>query len=180
MRARISTNITATLIPALLLAGTLAGCNSGGAGDKPAGTNPSASGKPATAAAVSCAVAPASMVNAALGTNVGDPQEQLVGHGAVCRYAPVAGAKGNVIVRIQTDTTRALFDQGRATSDSSGLPTTNLPGFEDAAYTSTISAGSVTTNTVVALKGTVQILVSSPATFDKEKALEQQLFAAFS
>jgi hypothetical protein len=36
----------------------------------------------------------------------------------------------------------------------------------------------VTTNTVVALKGTIQVLVSSGASFDAEKALEQQIFAA--
>ena len=169
-----------TFIPALLLVGVLTGCGGGASGDTPAGdtTAGGTGGGPATVAAPSCKVAPASMVNAALGTNVGDPKEQLVGHGAVCNYTPVAGAKGSVIVRIQTDTTRALFDQGRATSNTNGLPTADLPGFQDAAYTSTISAGSVTTNTVVALKGTVQILVSSPATFDKEKTLEQQIFAA--
>jgi hypothetical protein len=165
------------VIPVTLLVGALTGCGGGAAGDKPADGGGAGNGGGATTA-LSCAVAPASMVNAALGTSVGDPKEQLVGHGAVCNYAPVAGAKGNVIVRIQTDTTRSLFDQGRATSDRNGLPTADLPGFEDAAYTSTIAAGSVTTNTVVALKGTVQVLVSSAATFDKEKALEQQIFAA--
>ena len=165
------------LIPAMLMVAALSGCGGGAAGDKPADTGGTGNGGGATAA-LSCAVAPASMVNSALGTNVGDPKQELVGHGAVCNYAPVAGAKGNVIVRIQTDTTRSLFDQGRATSDRNGLPTADLPGFEEAAYTSTIAAGSVTTNTVVALKGTVQVLVSSPATFEKEKTLEQQIFAA--
>jgi len=181
MKPRPSANISATLISAMLLAGALAGCSSTSSGEKPAGgttTNGGGGRTEGATAAPTCALAPAAMVNAALGMNVGDPKEQLVGHGAVCRYAPVAGGKGNVIVRIQTDTTRALFDQGRSTSDHNGIPTADLAAFEDAAYTSTISAGSVTTNTVVALKGTVQILVSSGATFDQEKALEQQVFAA--
>jgi hypothetical protein len=175
MKARLQTLVSVTV-----LVGVLTACGGGSGPEQPPG-------RPSGGATVvhtfgevviGCALVPASMVNAALGTNVGEAKEQLVGHGAVCRYAPVGGGRGNVVVRIQTDTTRALFDQGRATSDHNGLPTADLPGFEDAAYTSTISAASVTTNTVVALKGTVQVLVSSGATFDMEKSLEQQIFAA--
>ena len=69
------------------------------------------------------------------------------------------------------------FTKARQTSDASGLPTADLPGFQDKAYTSVLKAGSHVTNTVVALKGTIQILVSSPATFEQEMALESQLFA---
>jgi hypothetical protein len=70
-----------------------------------------------------------------------------------------------------------VFDQGRHISDTNNIPTSDLPGFQDVAYTSVLKAGSITTNTVVALKGTVQILVSSPASFEAEEALETQLFA---
>jgi hypothetical protein len=118
------------------------------------------------------------MVNTALGTHVGDPEQQLLTNVAVCTYKPAPGTIGTVIIRMETDTTRTAFDQARHASDANGIPTADLSGFEDAAYTSTISALSVTTNTVVALKGTTEVLVSSGASFDAEKALEQQIFAA--
>jgi hypothetical protein len=60
------------------------------------------------------------------------------------------------------------------------MQTTDLPGFADQAYTNVLKAGSHVTNTVVALKGTVQLLVASPATFAAEMSLEDQLFAKIS
>jgi hypothetical protein len=111
---------------------------------------------------------------------VGEPQVQTSTNKiVVCKYSPTSGT-GTVILRMQTDMSRATFDEARRNSDSNGIPTTDLPGFADAAYTSTISAGSIVTNTVVALKGMVQILVSSAASFDAEKSLESQLFAKLS
>jgi hypothetical protein len=97
----------------------------------------------------------------------------------VCTYSPTSGI-GTVILRIQTDRAPADFTTARGQSDAAGIKTTDLAGFEDKAYTSTISAAGITTNTVVALKGTVEILVSSSASFDQEKALETQLFSKLS
>jgi hypothetical protein len=167
--------MTPVLLAAGLLAGLLAGC---GGKSTPGTTGTNNNGNPNSASAVnpSCDLAPASLVNSALGTHVGDPQAQNLTHIVVCRYSPTTGT-GAVVVRIQTDMSRTVFDQGRHTSDASNLPTSDLPGFQDVAYTSVLKAGSITTNTVVALKGTVQILVSSPASFEAEEALETQLFA---
>jgi hypothetical protein len=103
-------------VSALVMVGSLAGCSGG------SGNNPPGGGGTQPPAALSCAVAPAAMVNAALGTNVGDPEQQVVGHGVMCHYKPVPDARGNVVLRIQTDTTRALFDQGRATSPPTRAP----------------------------------------------------------
>ncbi len=173
MRARLTT-ITPVIVGAGLVAGVLAGC---GNASTPAttGTNDGNS-TPASAVNASCDLAPASLVNSVLGTHVGDPQAQNLTNIVVCRYSPTTGT-GSVIVRIQTDMSRSVFDQGRRTSDANNLPTTDLPGFEDAAYTSVLQAGSITTNTVVALKGKVQILVSSAASLEAEKELETQIFA---
>jgi hypothetical protein len=118
-------------------------------------------------------------VNSSLGTNVGNPSAQTLTNVVVCTYRPTSGT-GTVILRIQTHRTAADFTTAQGQSDAQGIKTTDLPGFEDKAYTSVLSAGSITTNTVVALKGNVEILVSSRASFDQEKALEQQLFAKFS
>lgn len=162
------------------MAALLAGCGPGGG--TPSGTNTPGSGggtntggKPAAVKA-SCDLAPASMVNAALGTHVVDPQVQDLNTVVVCRYSPSSGT-GSVVLRMQTDMSPTAFKQARGVSDANGIATSDLPGFADDAYTSVLKAGSIVTNTVVALKGTVEILVSSPASFEAEKALESQLFA---
>jgi len=96
----------------------------------------------------------------------------------ICRYAPTATSNA-VVIRIQTDMTSSTFRQARTVSDAAGLPTTDLPGFADLAYTSVLGTGTLATNTVIALAGTVELGVSSPATFEREKALEAQIFAKF-
>ena len=60
------------------------------------------------------------------------------------------------------------------------MQTTDFPGFGDEAYTNTISVSNlgITTNTLVARKGKVELLVSSSASFEQEKSLEQKLFDA--
>jgi len=166
-----------TTVCAAAVVGVLAGCG----GSTPSGTNSNGNGgngnNGGANAAPTCDLAPASMVNAALGAHVGDPSSQSLDNTiVVCTYSPTSGI-GTVIIRIQTDRTDADFTSARAASDTQGIKTSDLPGFEDKAYTSVISAASITTNTVVALKGTVEILVSSGASFDQEKALEQQIFA---
>jgi hypothetical protein len=162
---------------AVAVVGVLAGC--GGGSNSTAGGNSGTQNNPPAKAALSCDLAPASLVNSTLGTNVGSPAAQTLGDVVVCTYAPTSGI-GTVILRVQNDRAPADFTTARGQSDAQGIKTTDLPGFEDKAYTSTISAASITTNTVVALKGTVEILVSSPASFDQEKALEPQLFSKFS
>jgi hypothetical protein len=161
---------------AVAVVGALAGC---GGGSSPSTGNPSGNtnnnNKPA-AAALSCDLAPASLVNSTLGTNVGAPTVQTLDNVVVCTYTATSGI-GTVIIRIQTDRQPADFVTARGQSDAQGIATTDLPGFEDKAYTSQIKALDIVTNTVVALKGTVEILVTSKASFDQEKALETALFA---
>jgi hypothetical protein len=163
-----------TAASAIAVVGVLAGCGGG--------SNPSASGNsgnqnnPPAKASLSCDLAPASLVNSTLGTSVGTPSAQTLDDVVVCTYSPTTGI-GTVILRIQNDRSADDFTTARGQSDAQGIKTADLAGFEDKAYTSVLSAGSITTNTVVALKGTVEILVSSSASFDQEKALEQAIFA---
>jgi hypothetical protein len=170
-----------TMVCAAAVVGALAGCGASSPSGGSSGGNNGGNGNNGGAiAAPSCDLVPGSMVNAALGTHVGDPSSQSLDNTiVVCTYSPTSGI-GTVIIRIQTDRTDADFTSARAASDTQGIKTSDLPGFEDKAYTSVISAASITTNTVVALKGTVEILVASGASFDQEKALEQQIFAKLS
>ncbi len=172
---------TLLIAAATVAAGALlAGCssssgnqNSGG----PGGTASRSAG--ASGAKASCDLAPASLVNSVLGTQVGDPEAQNLTTVTVCRYTSTDGT-GSVVLRMQTDMSSTLFTQSRTVSDQNGLKTTDFPGFADQAFTSVLSVGTHTTNTLVALKGTISILVSSPATFDAERSLEDQLFGKLS
>ncbi len=120
---------------------------------------------------------PASLVNSALGTDLGVPTQTTGPNAIACEFK---GAKsGAVEIRVQTGDDAAAFAAGRKTFAASGQPTKDYPGFGDEAYTSTqhMPLGLPAINTLVARQGAVEILVASPASFTAERALEQELFA---
>jgi hypothetical protein len=162
----------------LAVVGVLAGCGGAGSSSSQRSPGPAATAAPnAGSAALTCDLVPASMVNAALGTDLGNPT-QSAGAGAVaCEFQ---GAKaGTVMIRIQKGDDAAAFATERKTFDTSGQPTQDYAGLGDEAYTSTktMPLGLPDVTTLVAREGSVEILVSSSASTAAEQALEQQLFA---
>jgi ABC-type glycerol-3-phosphate transport system substrate-binding protein len=160
------------LAAAALAALVLAGCSD------PSSTSSNGGGAapgPAQAKQPTCASAPASLVNSVLGTHFTDPEEQTIEAVVVCTY------KGDhtMIVRVQTDTTADSFATEKQTFTASGQPTTDVAGFGDEAYSSSLSAAGITTNTLVTRKGSTEILVSSMLDLDQMKKLEEKLFTAF-
>lgn len=156
----------------------LAGCGGGrSAGNPPAATSASpAAAAGAGSSPVTCDLAPGSLVNSALGTDLGAPAQTTAGSATACEYkGPKAGA---VIIRIQTGDTAGLFAAERKTFDTTGQPTKDYPGFGDQAFTNVrhMPLSMPDMNTLVARKGSVEILVTSPARITAEQALEQQLF----
>jgi len=123
----------------------------------------------------SCRLAPASLVNTALGTDLADPSEEINGPVTVCQY--VGKAAGHVTVRFETGQSASIFQQVRKAFDNNGQPTKDVQGFADEAFSSTISAASFTLNTLVARQGPIEILVTSKASIGAEQTLEMQLFA---
>jgi len=119
------------------------------------------------------------MVNAALGTDLGSPQQTLNNDQTVCRFqGPQAG---EVIVQFQIGEDTNTFAAGRMQFDNNNLgdPTSNYPHFADEAYYETLGIGALATNTLVARRGSIEILVSSQASLRAEQKLEQQLFTKF-
>ncbi len=165
------------IILTLASAFLLAGCGNSGSSGTSQSATPPASPAAAGPSQVSCALVPAPLVNAALGTDLGAPSQSTGGNAVACQFK---GAKaGAVEIRIATGEAAAVFAAGRKAFDSSGQPTKTYAGFGDQAYTSTqhVPMGLPSLNTLVALKGSVELLVSSTASITAEKALEQQLFA---
>ena len=164
------------IILTLASAFLLAGCGSSGSSGASQSAAPPAS-PAAGPSRVSCALVPAPLVNAALGTDLGAPSQSTGGNAIACQFKGVKA--GAVEIRIATGESAAAFAAGRKSFDSSGQPAKAYAGLGDQAYTTTqhMPMGLPSVNTLVALKGPVELLVSSTASITAEKALEQQLFA---
>jgi hypothetical protein len=177
MNARLTLAVTAITVT-LAAAGCGGGTsNSGDPGNQ--GTNNSANnnGNNQANKGPSCALAPASLVNATLGVSMNNPTETVNSVVTVCNYAPGSGS-GGVTVRFQTNEDAAGFEVGKSGFTDSDQPVTDIPGFFDQAFSSTLGRGEIVVNTVVARQGSVEILVTSHATIDKEKELVTKLFGA--
>jgi hypothetical protein len=153
----------------LLLAATaasaclLAGCGSSGSSGAPA-------------AKASCGVIPAVLVNAALGTDYGDPTQVSADSGsAACMY--IGTKAGTAVIRLQTDDTAAAFTAARRAFDTSGQTTTDRPGLGDEAYSvvKQMPAGVPAMNTLVTRKGSVEVQVTSTASIVAEQSLTRQV-----
>ena len=154
---------------------TLVGCgpaSSNDAGDGPGGNGGNGGNR------ASCDVAPASLVKQTLGVDVAEPSATENGSVLVCTYSPAPGASDTVILRIDTASGAEQFQTTRDQYATQNMQTADYPGFADEAYTNSISAIGITTNTLVARMGTVEVQVSSSASFDQEKSLEQKIFDA--
>ncbi len=138
--------------------------------DAAASTEPT--GDPAK---LGCAQVPAALVKSTLGIDVSPPAEIVSNDKTECTY--LSGVAGTtVIVRLQSGDNAEAFAIGRRGFDTSGQPTTDVPGLGDEAYRSSTEFDDVVTNTLVARKGSTEILVTAVASVDAEKALIQKFF----
>jgi hypothetical protein len=164
-----------------LIITALAGVTIAVAGCGPDSSNSANSGPGGGGRSASCDLAPSSLIKSQLGLDVGAPSATDNGGSVlVCTYPPAPGASKTVIVRFDTGSSAAQFKTTRDGYAPQNMQTTDFPGFGDEAYTNTISVSNlgITTNTLVARKGKVELLVSSSASFEQEKSLEQKLFDA--
>lgn len=157
---------TWSVLPAaLVLSALLAGC---GGGTSSASGGGSSSWK-------DCKLAPASVVNAKLGTSFGDPSVNGQGDVLVCNYTDAA--KGSTaIVRFESGVSSLKTSRDGFTSTNQ--TTSDLAGLGDEAFTSVlaVSNGLVPpTNTVVTRRGGVSLLITSQASLDAEQALAREL-----
>ena len=169
------------LLIALLVAAApvgLSACSSSSSSSNPSLTTVASGGSattgtPATSS-FTCAKAPASTVNAALGTSVGAPTSQTNGTVTVCTYNSTSPIQ-TVIIRVDTGSSTSTFQAEEAQSAAHGETTTPVSGVGDAAYSLTVSGGGFTTNTFAVLKGTNEVQVNGPGTPAQSQALATQL-----
>ena len=120
-----------------------------------------------------CEKAPEEVVGAALQLNLKHPKQTVNDTVVVCQYE---GGGVTTTVRFQSGSDAAAFAKGRQGFVDSGQRVDELGGFFDEAYTSTLGAGEVVQNTLVARKDDIEVLVTSGANFEQEKKLVTELF----
>jgi hypothetical protein len=121
-----------------------------------------------TAAAVSgpsCALASPTSVKSALGITVGAPSVTKNATVTICEFATAAG----LLVRFETSETPSLFAIGRNSFAKHGEPTKTVSGLGTQAYSSTFAGGK--SNTIVVLKNTTELLITSSEPLAKLEAL---------
>lgn len=132
----------------------------------------------ADAGAPSCDVVPPAVVRSALGTDVGPATRSGADSTAVCTFTTVATPARTIIVRMQRGIDAAAFARTREGFTATGQPAQDLTGFFDAAFVSVLEAQPLTTTTLVARRGSDEVLVTSPGTVEQERALVTAVFAA--
>jgi hypothetical protein len=88
----------------------------------------------------------------------------------VCNYAAGANPR-SVIIRYETGSDAARFGQARAEFESHGEKTADVTGVGDQAYSSLLGS----TGTLVARKGSTEVLITGPAGIDAERQLMLQI-----
>jgi len=125
---------------------------------------------------VSCAVASADQVAAALAVQAIGPTSQVNGAVTVCLYASSTNAR-NVTIRYQAGMSASDFATAESTFSQHGEPTKPVSGIGDKGYSSTIGTGQYVTNTLAVLKGSTEVQVSAPASLARIEALAKQILA---
>jgi hypothetical protein len=124
-----------------------------------------------------CATVSPQLIKSSLGLAVPAPQATPNGSVLVCTYGK-AGQGKQVIVRFQTGESTPAFAANRKQFDAHGQPTKTFAGLGVPAYSSVLGAGVYLNSTVVALKGSTELLVTAPAPLAKVAALVKKTLAA--
>jgi len=156
---------------ALLATWLISACGSPTASPGAATTSPSAAFSPVPSAPASnpgCDLAPASLVKAQLALAVSDPKVTATTSVTTCSYSVGSNPFG-VLIRLQVREDSGSFASGRAAFPA----TADVSGLGDQAYSSVANNYS----TLVALKGSTGILITSRATLAAERSLMVILLA---
>lgn len=175
-------------IAALLIAGLLlVGCDSGGDGksessgaaetaspsssssSSPAGAGPAApEGAPAGPA---CTVATAALVGGKLGFTLAAPNVDRGPTATVCTFDSPSDRSQSATIQVQTRATAESFAKGREGFATHGEPVAAVAGLGDEAYTATLTVAKSTNTTLVARKGTIEVLITTTAPADRLRSL---------
>lgn len=168
-----------------LTAVVLAGCSApdkdraGGPSSTASGPAPTATTTdPAASAAVGspgCALVPAALVSEHVGMAVKEPAASGSGTAVICNYVSTDG--NQIVVRLRSPTTAGDFAKDKQGFVRSGAPVTDVPGVGDEAFSASVTFLEKTTNSFVARKGDVDVLISAKVSIEKIRSLTTAILA---
>lgn len=170
-----SKRMLTALLPALaaLLAVTAACSSKSNSGNTSSNSSTNGNTNNSSGAIPECPTA--ATMKSELGLDLKEATVNGTGDVRACMYTPAEGAHGNAIVRFQGKFDTTQFATAKTIFKNSGQPIEDVTGVGDEAYTSTMTAGGIVNNTVIARKGSLEVLIACQAPLDKEKAFANKL-----
>jgi hypothetical protein len=135
----------------------------------PAAPDPSATAGPQLGPP--CTIATAALVSGKLGFALTGPNVDRAPTATVCTYDNPSRQAESATVQIRHQVTPESFATARSGFASHGEPVAAVPGLGDEAYSASLSVAKITNSTLVARKGTEEILITTTAPADRLPAL---------
>jgi hypothetical protein len=136
------------------------------------GCGPFGSSKPTGPDAEALHCLPIDEVNATLGTNSDDLREAPTNGLLSCIYV---GGTRNTTVSVETDADREEFDAQRDLLDNGNFGLADLPGFYDAAFTTSTQENDMPKTGLYVLHGKVFVTITSFTSIEQAKALARSI-----
>ena len=150
--------------------GTAESATTATAADSPGVTAPSVPGP-------ACTVASAALVSSKLGVTLTGPNLDQGPAATICTYDDPSNQPQSATVQVTTGATTASFASGRSGFASHGETVTDVVGLGNEAYSATLSVANITNTTMVARKGSVEVLITTTAPADRVPALMTAVLA---
>lgn len=130
----------------------------------PSALDPSATATTAgVAAGPPCTIATAALVGGKLGFPLTGPNVDRGPAATICTYDNPANQAQSATVQITAGATPASFAKGRTGFAGHGEVVADVTGLGDQAYSATLAVANVTNTTLVARKGTNEVLITTTA-----------------
>jgi hypothetical protein len=149
----------------------------------PSALGPSTLG-PSTSATMSagpagpqCTVATAALVGGKLGYALTGPNVDKGPAATICTYDNPSSQLQSATVQITAGATPASFTTGRNGFTGHGEVVADVPGVGDQAYSATLAVANVTNTTLVARKGSYEVLITTTAPADRVPGLMTAILA---
>ena len=172
--------VTVALIGGLLLgacdSGSGSKATSGGATETTATSSPRVTA-PSALDGPPCTVATAALVSEKLGFTLSGPNVDRGPAATVCTYDNPTVRSQSATVQLQDQATPASFAKGRDGFSSHGERVAAVGGLGDEAYSASLSVANITNTTLVARKGSTEVLITTTAPADRLPALMTAILA---
>ena len=132
---------------------------------------------PSALAGPQCTIATAALVSDKLGFTLTGPNVDRGPAATICTYDNPSNQAQSATVQLTTGATAASFATGRTGFASHRETVAAVPGLGDEAYLATLSVANITNTTLVARKGTNEVLITTTAPADRVPALMAAILA---